>query len=217
VNIIPAIISEDFEGIEEKIDMVGGFVDWVQIDVVDGVFAQPKSWPYTEVDQMKEISRLNDFDFGPNLELHLMIKNPEETLDAWLDTPAKRIFVHYESTDDIEQAIMILDMSSAEAGISLNMDTPIEVLEPYMDRIDAVQLMSIPEIGSYGAEFDEDVLTKIETLREMYPEVSISVDGGINLENIAAVKSAGADNAAAGSAIYKSDNYEEIIQQLKSA
>ena len=215
MKIIPAIIGQDFLEIEEKISQVDALVDWVQIDAVDGRFAEPPSWPYTQDNVDDEIKLFHDLKTDLNIELHLMVSDPEDTLDEWIDTPAKRIFVHPEATTHAELDLTVLDMTKIESGVCLKLGTPIEIVEKYMDRVDDVQLMSIAKIGNYGAHFEPEVLDKIRELRERFPEITINVDGGINESNIKLIKEAGADNAVVGSAIFGAKDIKKVIENLK--
>lgn len=211
--VLPAIIAESAEEIREKVDAVRGLVDWVQVDIVDGEFAPATSWPFTGGDP----AELQDIALDMNIELHLMTKKPERMIESWLESGAKRILLHYESTPNIDELLMIIDGSNGvDAGIALLMDTPIEAAYPFLDRIRHVQLMSIAEIGSYGNPFDEGVLEKIATLRGAYPDVTIAVDGGVTLETAPQLVAAGADALVAGSAIWKSGDIAMAIDALKS-
>lgn len=215
MEIIPSIVPKDYFDIEEKIRIVEGFVDWVHLDVVDGKFAKPTSWPYNQDDIDNEIKSLNDIDTSLNIGLHLMTKNPEEDLDEWIDTPLKRITIHAESTENLEHALTILEMSKTETGVALNLDTPIEILEDVIKHVDFIHLMSIYEIGGYGAEYSSDVLKKIEEIKNKYPDVLIEVDGGVSKNNIKELKKAGVSNFVVGSAIFKHGDPIENIENLK--
>ena len=215
MRIIPAIIGQDFLEIEGRLAQVEGLVDWVQIDLVDGRFAEPPSWPYTQENVDDEIKLFHDLKTSLNIELHLMVADPEDTLDEWIDTPAKRIFVHPEATTHAELDLTVLDMTKIESGVCLKLGTAIDIVETYIDRVDDVQLMSIAKIGNYGAHFEEEVLEKIRELRERFPKITINVDGGINESNIKLVKDAGCDNAVVGSAIFGGKNIPEAIKRLQ--
>ena len=93
--------------------------------------------------------------------------------------------------------------------------TPIDVIDDYVKELNVVQLMSIGSIGSYGAVFEEGVYEKISSIRKKYPDVTIEIDGGVNLENAKKLVEAGANNLVIGSAIFKSENVEEAIEQFK--
>ena len=212
--IIPAIIAKDFEELQSKLAKIDGLVSWAQIDVMDGVFVPPKTW-----DNPADLENISTV---INLEAHLMIANPEEIIDGWLNSPVRRVLLHYESTThaQIERLIEKALASGKEAGVALKLQTPLFVLDSLIQdsrfKIRAVQLMSISEIGYHGHPFEEKVLDRIKTLREKYPDVTISVDGGVNLENAYKIISAGADNLLVGNAIFKSENIKETIEKFKN-
>ena len=218
MEIIPAVIGKDFDEVEEKVLAVEDFVNWVHLDIMDGVFTPSESWPYFDIkDAPKELEYI-DFIRTENLkaEVHLMVKHPERDLDKWIEAGADRILVHYESTDEKITSDILDELSDneIEAGIVLKYETPIDVLDKFIDRLDIVQLMSIDKIGAYGLPFEQGIYEKIKSLRAKYPGVTISVDGGVSLENARELIAAGADDLIAGSAIFKSDNIEETIKKF---
>ena len=104
-----------------------------------------------------------------------------------------------------------------ELGLALNPDTSLDTILPYMEKIDFVQCMGIARIGYQGQPFDERVLTQINQLRVKYPNLPISVDGGVNIETAALLKQAGATRLVAGSAIFGASDVSEAITGLQSA
>jgi ribulose-phosphate 3-epimerase len=237
-EIIPAIIAKTFSELEEKIKLVEPYVNWVQLDVMDGKFA-PQKIGYQPED-------LKKLDTVLNLEAHLMISEPEKAIDGWLNSGVKRILVHWEALANEklktksekpqlkisgeagdffakgEQIKNFFDKCNKKGvgfGIVLNLETPIEVLDllrvsSYMLHV--VQLMSIGKIGSHGQPFDEKVIHKIGILKQKWPDVKISVDGGLNNQNILAAAEVGADNLVVGSAIFQSQDIGKTIQELEN-
>lgn len=214
MNIIPAIIGRDFEEVREKIELVPETAKWIQIDVSDGLFTPVETWPYYENEDSPLDLDLADFVRTDVLktEIHLMVENPAKVLDKWLSTGADRILVHYEATDRIslKEVIERVKDAEVEVGIVLKMETPITVLNEFIEDIDLVQLMSINKIGAYGEPFDGGVLDKVKSLRAKYPGVTISLDGGINQSNIKKISEAGVANAVVGSAVFGKDETGEL-------
>src|ERR1044071_2707810 len=99
-EILPAIIAKTLEEVEEKIQLVEGHADWVHIDIVDGKFANPETWPYNTLEGVLNAPSLKQIKTNLNIELHLMTQTPEDDLDEWLDTQAKRILIHKEASAD---------------------------------------------------------------------------------------------------------------------
>ncbi len=214
-EIIPSInMASDLSEIEEKIRLVEGHVDWVHIDIVDGKFATPSTWPYS-LDGVELAPRLSDIHTKVNIELHLMTQTPEDDLDEWLDTQAKRILIHYEASADPRQALTLLSMSKIEEGLVLNMGTKVDVLSEHHDMLELIQLMTIAHIGPSGIKFDENSLSKIRQVKQDYPKLSLQVDGGMNEQTIKKVLDAGADRIVVGSAIFKADNPLEALTKLQ--
>lgn len=216
VEIVPAIIAKNFHELAKKIRLVEPYVNWVQLDVMDGKFAPEKTW--------SEPGELKNLDVSTNIEAHLMVEEPEKLIDKWLNSGAKRILVHYEALKgDLRNKIYDLrnkcEEHGVEFGLVLNLETPIKSLSllhvtGYMLHV--VQLMSIAQIGYHGHPFDEKVIHKIKALREKYPDVKISVDGGINLQNAKLVVEAGTDILIVGSTIFNSQDIGRTIEHLKA-
>jgi ribulose-phosphate 3-epimerase len=206
IEIIPAIMPESFEDLNKKYSRVKDFVNTVQIDVMDGEFVPSKDWPYVggELEQI-------DFDFG----VDLMVSNPKDVIESWVKAGAKRVVIHIESTENIEEVFLKIP-SDIEVGIALNTTTPNEQIYPLIEKIDFVQFMGIEKIGYQGQAFDERVLEKIKDLREKYSRVIINVDGAVSLETAPRLIEAGANRLAVGSVIFGSDDVEEIIKQLSN-
>lgn len=216
MEIIPAIIGKNIREIRDKVEKVQDFVRWIQIDIMDGIFVPTKSWPYTD----GEFSDLMDIDYirtdTLRLEFHLMVQNPEDIIEKLVESGADRIIFHYESTERAQEIIRFLEEEEVECGISFKFETDISVVDKYLPDIDLVQFMSISEIGSYGQEFQEGVIEKIKNLKERHPGLVISVDGGVNIENIKNLKDAGAENFVVGSGIFGEGKIpSEEIERLK--
>ncbi len=207
IEIIPGIISKDFEGIEEKAKLVEPYIDWVQLDIMDGRFVDNTTW--------NNPSDLKKFKTNLKLEAHLMINNPEEFINDWIESSVKRIIIHYESTDKHKEIIERIKASGLETGLAINPETSIGVIDEFIDDLDLILIMTVnPGFGGQG--FLNESVDKIKQLREKYKNVNIEVDGGINLETAPLVIKAGANILISGSAIFKSNNIEQTIKELKS-
>jgi ribulose-phosphate 3-epimerase len=207
VEIIPAIMPKSLEDLREKHLLVRDLVPLVQIDVMDGRFVPSVSWPHNErfVGPLPRI----DFDF----EADLMVENPEVIIRDWISAGAKRVIVHIESVKNFSE-IFDATVGKTELGIALDAKTPNDAIYPFIDKISFVQFMGIEKIGFQGQDFDESVLQKIADLRRGNPDIIISVDGGVSLENAPRLVRAGANRLVSGSAIFKSDNVKEVINRL---
>lgn len=217
-EIIPAILPMQFSELEEHIELIRGFAKTVQIDVCDGQFTPNPTWPYRKHDDsfdaiIKEDKGMPGWEVF-NFEIDLMVNRPEEVVNDWVSAGASRIIIHAESSGDVAGAIGSLS-NLVEVGLALNMQTPVTEIDFYKDQIKFVQCMGIDQIGFQGQEFDAGVLERVKEIRKTHPDLLISVDGGVSLENAKVLSQAGADRLVVGSAIFNSDNPIETIQKLR--
>jgi len=217
-EIIPAILPKDFSELQEKADLVKDFVKTIQIDVCDGQFTSSPSWPYAKEDDnfgkiLLEEEGLPGWE-KLNFEIDLMANKPEERVDDWVLAGATRVIIHAESKGDVAKAIASLK-DRVEVGLALNLDTPLDVIEKYKNDINSIQLMGIMHVGFQGQEFDERVIERVEEVKKLYPDMSVSVDGGVSLETAELLIDAGVDRLIVGSAIFNSDNFVEAIANFK--
>jgi len=232
MELIPAIISKNFDDLEQKIKLIEPYVSAVQLDIMDGIFVDNKTWPYFDGQAVEDLGKLKCKVF---LEAHLMIDRPQEVINLWLVMPKmKRLILHWEALEKIHGHEMtpyktsatpgfpVVDLAeevhknNKELGVALNPDTPISVLDMFIEDVDLVLLMSVNP-GFAGQEFIEKVIPKISALRQKYPDVKIEVDGGISAENVGAVAKAGADILVAGSAIFESGEIRIAVEKLKKS
>lgn len=216
MEIVPAIIGKNIKEIGEKVVAVFPDVKWVQIDVMDGVFAPTKSWPYTEgsISDLEKIDAIRKDD--QKIEVHLMVKDPEKVISKYVEYGADRIVFHVEATKKSSEIIKFLEDEEVEVAVSLLMSTPISVIDDLIGEIDSVQFMSIDKIGSYGQPFDKKVLNRIKDTKEKYPGLSISVDGGVSLDNAKSLLDAGAEDLIIGSALFNNGNPKSEILKFRA-
>jgi len=214
---------------------VKGIAKLVQIDVCDGRFVPSKSWPYVgdyenHFETITEESEGFPFWDSMDFEVDLMIKNPEDSVEKWIKAGAKGIVLHIESSSKILDLVKDIrktygyygdSLVNVEIGIALNIDTPSEVLCDFLKPntqgktlADFVQFMGIKKIGYQGQEFDEKVFDKISDLRKKYPDIKISVDGGVSFDNYQVLIKAGANKLVSGSAVYESENIKQAVEEM---
>lgn len=232
VEIIPAILPKDYEELEGRISDITGLVKTVQVDVCDGQFTPGPSWPYKKEDESfkKIISESDGLPGWESLdyEIDLMVNNPIEVVQDWVSAGAVRLVIHAESRGDIRETILQIK-DQVEVGLALNEETPLSEVSKYIDIFTAqpleyeekkngffVQLMGIDNIGFQGQQFDERVIGRTKELRKMYPDLIISIDGGVSLSNAKKLVEAGANRLVVGSAIFNSDNIYEAVSKLKA-
>jgi ribulose-phosphate 3-epimerase len=212
-SIIPAIIPKSFAHLQESLSIVRPFTREVQVDVVDGKFVPFTSWPYLKDGAIEDLQL-----FTPTftIEVDLMLENPEEVIPTYARVGVKKIVVHGESTKMLERIFIQKRELGFSLGLSINNDSPLSMIEEHRNEIDYVQLMGIAKIGSQGQPFDTRVLERVRTLREKYPELTISIDGSVNAETLVQLKDAGANRFVSGSAIFGEDNPEQAFSYLSS-
>ena len=203
-EIIPAIIAKTQEELDERLLRVKDYVNTVQLDVMDDIFV-----PNT--------SLFFDFDLkGINLsyEAHLMVQKPEEWIKNYADK-VDTILVHYESSYDAKQVIQTVKDLGKRIGFVLSPETPASKLDPVIEKIDQVLVMTVNP-GFYGSPFLAEMTEKIQTLRLKNPDLDIEVDGGITDKTIRKVYEAGANLFVSGSYIVKSDDVQRAIDSLEN-
>jgi ribulose-phosphate 3-epimerase len=202
----------------------------VQVDFVDGVFAFPPSWPYNtpgadlhdRVGQGIILPRLERVKY----EADLMCKDPEKIATDLINIGFVRLTLHAESTDDISGLIARMrHRVGAEAnfiaalvsiGLSINIETDVDVLLKHAEEVEYVQLMGVKEIGKQGQPFDTRVLDKVRAFRRAHPQAYIQVDGGVSLENAHDLVEAGVSRVIAGSAVLHATDLQSTARAFES-
>ena len=214
VKIAPSILSANFADLGRDIEKtIEAGADWIHIDVMDGSFVPNISFG---MPIMKAIRPLTDKFF----DVHLMIVNPSNFIDAFADAGADLINFHYEAEMHIDRAIEKIKSRGIKAGITLNPATPVSLLSTILPKLDMVLIMSVnPGFG--GQSFIPYTLDKVRELREMAdklnPDLLIEIDGGIAEDTIKAAVEAGVDVVVAGSAVYKNGEIKRNIEVLREA
>lgn len=226
--IVPAILPVSREDLEQKLDMLEGVCEEVQVDIVDGVYATPATWPY-KVDPSEPSRMLAEGEFLPKagrfrIEIDLMSGDPESVAGTWIGLGAARLTVHAQSTRYLPRFLAStrslyghdkeFESDLLAIGLAISADTDVALIEPYMDRIDYVQFMGIRTIGRQGEPFDMKTIARVKAFRKKYPKVSVQVDGGVTLKNAAELLDAGVSRLVVGSAIWRSENPLEAYRAL---
>ena len=215
IEIVPAVLPKSFEDLKEHLERLRGAVRRVQVDVVDGVLARHKTWPYKDhstfakiVEDEHGLPLWEEFDF----EFDLMIKDPLAHALEYVRAGASRIVLHSDSDAAAEALTQLLswreeqESFTVRVGVAIPASAQPEVLEPFEAQFDFVQVMGIERIGRQGEPLDKHALYLVERLRKRYPELPVQVDGGVKLENAQALAQAGATTLIVGSAIFGQDD-----------
>ncbi|QDU67229.1 ribulose-phosphate 3-epimerase [Engelhardtia mirabilis] len=211
ILIAPSLLSCDFARIGEEVARVeAGGADWLHVDVMDGHFVPNLTIGPPIVKAIHAAARIP-------LDVHLMISEPVRYAEAFVDAGAHVLTFHWEVTGaaGTGAAIEAIRATGVPAvGISVNPDTPVEPLEPFLDSLDLILVMSVfPGFG--GQKFIPEVLTKVRRLREMGFEGLIEMDGGVAPATIADCAAAGTDAFVAGSAIFGSEDVAATMKEMR--
>ncbi len=232
--IVPALLVQNENELKEKLKKIIGIVHDIQIDVIDGEFASPPTWPYTEssgefsqhVQQQEMLSYCEKF----TIETDLMVTDITEAAFAWSAVGAARLVLHTKKITDIESALSDMEKhfgyekgstpSTISVGVALAINDTPDYLDSIIDRINFVQCMGIAHVGRQGESFDERVLSLVQSIHQRHPNISIQVDGGVSLTNTPALLRAGVNRLIIGSAIWRAPNvvariheFEDLVQQ----
>ena len=211
--IAPSILSADGSRLGDEITAVeAAGADWIHIDVMDGHFVPNLTIGPGLIASLRKATRLP-------FDIHLMIENPEQYIDAFAEAGSDWITIHVEATVHLHRTVALIRERGLRAGVSLNPATPLVQIEPILPDIDLLLIMTVnPGFG--GQKFIEGSLPRIreakEMIRTLAPKVLLEVDGGVTLQNIRTIADAGADVLVAGSAIFGSGDYAETIGAMKA-
>ena len=183
--------------------------DMYHLDIMDGLFVKNQTVDYTYFEQLKMSSALL-------FDVHLMVQYPTKVIKKYAKAGANILTIHYEAFANNEiliKALKNIRKNGMMSGIALDLETPVEVLEPIIKYCDLVLILTV-KAGKGNQTFNESALKKIKAVKKMDSRVLVEVDGGMNKETAAKAVKAGADIIVSGSYIYNNDAYD-AIQSLK--
>ncbi len=213
--IAPSILSADFARLGREVnDVLEAGADWVHFDVMDNHYV-----PTLTIGPMV-CKALRNHGITAPIDVHLMVEPVDELVSQFAKAGASLISFHPEASRHVDRTIQLIRELGCQPGLVLNPSTPLSLLHWTLEKLDMVLLMSVNP-GYGGQSFIPHVLDKVRKVREMIDasgrDIRLEVDGGVKVDNIADVASAGADTFVAGSAIFGSENYRDTISAMKTS
>ncbi|MBE6631365.1 MAG: ribulose-phosphate 3-epimerase [Ruminococcaceae bacterium] len=214
IKISPSLFACDFSQIKEEVKKVeDAGVEYLHIDVMDGHFVPNLSLGPDIIKSARPHSKLV-------FDTHLMISDPKKYAEAFVKAGSDIITFHYEAVEDPEDLIDYIHSLGCKASVSIKPKTDYRVLEPFMEKLDMVLIMTV-EPGFGGQSFIMDTVKSIKGVRELIDktgkDIDLEVDGGITPENVHIAIEAGANVIVAGSAIFRAKDIAAAVKAFKEA
>ena len=212
IKVSPSMLACDFTKYGQEIQKITtAGAEYVHLDVMDGVFVPNISFGLPLIEAARKVT-------DAVLDVHLMITEPERYIQQFADAGADIIVFHYEATNNHQEIIDKIHALGKKAGMSIKPATPAFVLEPFMNSLDLVLVMSV-EPGFGGQKLIPETLDKVSQVKEMRrvlgADFEIEIDGGITVENAHLAIEAGVDVIVAGSAVFKAEDPASVINSFK--
>lgn len=207
VEIIPSINVRTFEEVKERIKKVEPYVKWCHLDVTDGIFSKHLTWhDPRDLLSLKTIL---------NVEVHLMVSDPDLVIDDWLSGPVRRVIVHAEALKNFDLLVEKCRDREIEVGVAVNPDSSWELFKPYMGKANMFLFLAVSP-GPSGQAMHLDTMEKITSLQKACPGCIIEVDGGVNPNTVKKAVNAGANILVAGNYLFSNPDIKQAIDNLKS-
>jgi len=210
IIVAPSILAANFSRLGDEIHQVeAAGADWIHCDIMDGHFVDNISFGPEIVRIVRGLTRLP-------LDVHLMIEHADHYVPRFVKAGANSITVHVEpeAKHDIAKTLQQIRDTGCRAGLTLNPETPFDLIEPFLHKIDILLIMTVhPGFG--GQPFRADQMQKVKRARSLNGEINIEVDGGINAETAKLSIENGANVLVAGTSIFHSNDYAKAIRELR--
>lgn len=208
-QILPSILSANMMRLGDEVQaVIDAGADMIHFDVMDNHYVPNLTFGPVICQQLHQ-----QFKSIP-IDVHLMTQPVDTLIEQFAGAGASRISIHADATTHLDRSLQLIKSLGCLAGIALNPATDIHDIQWYAHRLDFILVMTVnPGFG--GQELIPETIDKITLLHKQYPNTPICVDGGVTSKNIAKLAKAGANQFVAGSAIFKSSNYQNAITQLR--
>ncbi len=211
IEIMPSILAADMGNLEAAVrqcERAGA--DQIHMDIMDGVFVPNISMGPAVVAMANRVTDLP-------MDVHLMLLQPQNYIEAFAKAGADTILIHVEADCDIEDTLKKIRGLGCKSGITVNPPTPVESIFQYLEKglADEVLIMSV-DPGFGGQKYIADAETKVAAVRRRWPEILISIDGGIDLETVKPAAAHGANLFVAGTSLFKAPDMKTAVAQMRS-
>ncbi len=210
IIVAPSILAANFSRLSDEIHRVEtAGADWIHCDIMDGHFVDNISFGPEIVRIVRGLTSLP-------LDVHLMIEHPDHYVPRFLQAGANSITVHVEpeAKHDVGKTLRQIQDAGCRAGLTLNPETPFDLIEPFLHKIDLLLIMTVhPGFG--GQPFRTDQMQKVKRARSLNGKINIEVDGGINAKTAKLSIENGANVLVAGTSIFHSNDYAKAIRELR--
>jgi ribulose-phosphate 3-epimerase len=210
IIVAPSILAANFSRLSDEIHRVeAAGADWIHCDIMDGHFVDNISFGPEIVAIVRGLT-------GLPLDVHLMIEHADHYVPRFVKAGANSITIHVEreAKHDVGKTLRQIQDSGCRAGLTLNPETPFDLIEPFLHKIDLLLIMTVhPGFG--GQPFRTDQMQKVKRARSLNNEIDIEVDGGINAKTAKVSIENGANVLVAGTSIFHSNDYAKAIRELR--
>ncbi len=204
MKIVPSVLSENYDDFVLRLRQAEPLTDYVQIDIMDGLFVGTRSFPAEMISRVKT---------WLSFEVHLMVEAPLPIIGKILNPGLRKVIYHFESRVDHDGILKELTGRGLDAGLAVRPDTTLEEIRGVAERANTLLFLTV-DPGKYGSPFRPEVLVKVAEARSVFPKKTIAVDGGVSIDNLQLFYDIGVDYVCVGSRIFLCGRPEENFRRF---